>query len=233
MLFHRVSHSRGFADHGWLKSHHSFSFADYYDPQFMGFSALRVINEDFIAPGAGFPTHGHKDMEIITYMIEGILEHKDTLGNSERLHAGEVQRMTAGTGVRHSEFNHSANSPIHLLQIWIEPQQKNLPPSYEQRSFAQELLKAKHLTLLVSPNQNANSLKIHQDIKIYGYQSKKKTHLSQDLTPQRKYYMQIIKGQPHVNGIQLAAGDALALQNEIKLEIMAEDECEFLFFDLP
>ena len=232
MIFHRRSHTRGQANLGWLKSFHSFSFAEYHDPQFMGFGVLRVINEDFIAPEAGFPTHSHRNMEIITYMIEGTLEHKDTLGNSELLRAGEVQRMTAGQGVRHSEFNHRKDSPVHLLQIWIEPDQKELPPSYQQKSFTRAL-DEKKLTLLVSPTQEKESLKIHQDIKLYGFKSHEKISIAESLHPDRIYYLQIINGVPLVNDLQLAPGDALALEAEKSLKLSADQGCEFLLFDLP
>lgn len=232
MIFHRRSNTRGQANLGWLKSYHSFSFAEYYDPRFMGFGVLRVINEDFIAPEAGFPTHSHRNMEIITYMIEGTLEHKDTLGNSELLRVGEVQRMTAGRGVRHSEFNHRKDSPVHLLQIWIEPNQKELPPSYQQKSFTQAL-DEKKLTLLVSPTQEKESLKIHQDIKLYGFKSQEKVSLAESLYPERSYYLQIIKGDPLANDLQLAPGDALVLEAEKSLKLCADQGCEFLLFDLP
>lgn len=232
MLFHRTTDSRGFADIGWLKSFHTFSFADYYDPQFMGFSVLRVINEDFIAAAKGFPTHGHKDMEIITYMVEGILEHKDTLGNAKLLRAGEVQRMTAGTGVRHSEFNFEKRSQAHLLQIWIVPQENGLAPSYQQKSFAAEL-ESKQLTLLVSSKPVGEVLTIHQDVDLYGFKSSVRAVISKNLNTSRSYYLQVVKGSPQINKLKLTAGDGLAFQQESHLEVLAEQGCEFLFFDLP
>jgi redox-sensitive bicupin YhaK (pirin superfamily) len=232
MIFHRVSDSRGIVDIGWLKSFHTFSFADYYDPQFMGFSVLRVINEDYIAAAKGFPTHGHKDMEIITYMVEGVLEHKDTLGNAQLLRAGEVQRMTAGTGVRHSEVNFEKSSQAHLLQIWIVPQVYDLAPSYQQKSFAANL-ESKQLTLLVSSKPDGEALTIHQDVQLYGFKSSEQTEFSKNLSITRKYYLQVVKGTPHINNLRLSAGDGLAFQQESHLHVLATQGCEFLFFDLP
>ncbi len=232
MIFHRPSKTRGHADRGWLTSYHTFSFAEYYDPNFLGFSVLRVINEDWIAGGTGFPTHGHKDMEIITYMVEGILEHKDTLGNAELLRSGEVQRMTAGSGVRHSEYSHRKDSPVHLLQIWLLPEAPNLEPSYEQRSFLNELSKGE-LTLLVSPYGEENSLKIHQDVRLFAKRSHQGFFQSQDLSVKRSYYLQLIKGELKVNALTLVPGDGLAIQNETKLSMESTSGCEFLFFDLP
>jgi redox-sensitive bicupin YhaK (pirin superfamily) len=232
MIFHRRSGTRGHADHGWLSSYHTFSFADYYDPKFMGFSVLRVINEDWIAGGTGFPTHGHKDMEIITYMVEGVLEHKDTLGNAELLRAGEVQRMTAGRGIRHSEFNHRKDSSVHLVQIWLLPEAPNLEPSYEQRSFLQEMAKGE-LTLLVSPTGENNSLKIHQDVRLFAQITANALTQTQELIAKRNYYLHLIKGELNVNTVAMVPGDGLSVQNETQLQLQASSGCEFLLFDLP
>lgn len=225
------SHERGRANHGWLESWHSFSFADYYNPQAMGFRALRVINEDTIAGASGFPTHGHRDMEIITYMVDGELTHKDTLGNTEVIKRGEVQRMSAGTGVRHSEFNMQSEKKAHLLQIWILPDAENHKPSYGQKDFSKEFDSQK-LVLTVSADGRDGSLQMNQDASLYVGRWKKAERIEKDLDPKRSAWVQVIKGPLTVNGQVLEEGDALALREERKLVIDSSGAAEFLFFDL-
>lgn len=249
MITLRRRADRGFADHGWLKSWHTFSFADYHDPRFMGFGDLRVINEDYIEGGQGFPTHGHRDMEILTYMISGTLIHKDTLGNSELLKAGEVQRMSAGQGIRHSEFNHLSTEQAHLLQIWILPSQLNLPPSYEQKDFSKELAK-NEWTVLASNKQydlgvaeNA-PLSINQNITVRA----KKTGLVEttetlQLDPHKRHWIQVVAGELVVQTsheqenkasppLALQSGDALAITSESGLIIQYTGSTEVLHFEL-
>lgn len=231
MLALRKSEDRGFADHGWLKAKHSFSFADYYDPNFMGFKSLRVINEDRVAPGQGFPTHGHKDMEIITYVIDGALEHKDSMGNGSVIKPGEIQYMSAGSGVRHSEYNPQKDQGLHLMQIWIMPNLAAATPRYDQKNFSRAE-KLNRLRLVVSPDGASESIAIRQDAKIYASILEATNELSYKVEKDRGIYLQLIKGELQVNGKILKSGDALALEQEQELKIKASSESEFLLFDL-
>ncbi|MBX2988826.1 MAG: pirin family protein [Bdellovibrionaceae bacterium] len=225
------SQDRGHANHGWLDSYHTFSFADYFDPQRMGFGSLRVINEDRIEGGAGFPLHPHRDMEIVTYMVEGSLAHRDTLGNEEAIGPGELQRMTAGTGIRHSEFNASKTQPAHLLQIWILPEREDLEPGYEQKSFAEALEKSS-LVLAASREGRDGSLKIHQDLDLWMSRPKAGERQDFPLRPGRAAWVQVVRGQVKVADQELRAGDALALVGEERLSLSAQENAEMLIFDL-
>jgi quercetin 2,3-dioxygenase len=231
MLTLRKSQERGFADHGWLKSFHSFSFANYYDPQHMGFGNLRVINEDRIAPGTGFGTHGHRDMEIISYVLEGNLAHKDTLGNVKGIPPGDVQRMTAGTGVQHSEFNHAQDQTTHFLQIWIEPNVTGIAPGYEQKTFA-ESEKRGRLRLVASPDGSESSVLIHADARVYAGLFDGDERFSLALEPPRKGYVHVVRGELDVNGKRLTAGDAAKLENEARIDLSSGKAAEVLVFDL-
>lgn len=228
----RQSNERGHANRGWLDSYHSFSFADYYDPDWMGFSVLRVINEDVIAPAKGFGSHSHNDMEIITYIINGELAHKDSMGNVETIKQGFVQRMTAGTGVSHSEFNASATEPVHLLQIWILPNQLHLKPGYEDKYF-DPALKFNQWCLLASQNGAQDSLIVHQDILLYVAQLTDAQSLTYTLKPNRKAYFQIALGDVEVNGKRLTAGDAAIFNTNQLIELKAHENAHVLLFDLP
>lgn len=231
MINIRRSNERGHANHGWLDTHFSFSFADYYDPQFMGFRDLRVINEDYIEPGQGFPKHGHRDMEIITYMISGEISHRDSMGNGETIHPNEVQRMTAGTGVLHSEYS-SPTDRTHLLQIWILPEKRNLQPSYEQKEFKSEEKQGK-LKLVASRGGDDGSVHINQDVKVYASVLKEGDAVDLDLAEGRHAWVQLISGELEVNGEKLEAGDGAAVSDESRLKINAlADGTEFLLFDL-
>ncbi len=229
MIGVRPGRERGFSRNNWLDSRHTFSFADYYDPRYMGFSVLRVINEDRVAPGAGFPTHGHRDMEIISYVLEGALEHRDSLGTGSVIRAGEFQRMSAGAGVTHSEYNASQTQPVHFLQIWILPRTKGLAPSYEQRSFAD----GEGLMLVASPDGGNDSLTIHQDAFLYRARLSKGGAVEHPLAPDRKAYVQVAKGKFVINGVALAAGDGAVLSGERLVRLSAEAAGETLLFDLP
>lgn len=232
MLAVRKSNERGHAQHGWLDSYHSFSFADYYDPEHMGFSVLRVINEDRVAAGAGFPTHGHRDMEIISYVLDGALEHKDSLGTGSIIRAGEVQRMSAGSGVSHSEFNPSADTPAHFLQIWIEPARRGITPSYEQKPIA-DAEKRGRLRLIASPDGREGSVTINQDTNVYATLLEKGMTLTTPLRAGRKTYIHIARGALIVNGVSLTAGDALKVDDEAVLTLVTDAGGEALIFDLP
>ncbi len=234
MLQVRPADARGHANHGWLDSYHTFSFADYYDPSNMGFRDLRVINEDRIAGGRGFPTHGHNDMEIITYVIEGALAHKDTLGTSSLILPGEVQTMTAGSGIQHSEFNHLQDQSTHLLQIWILPDQSGLKPAYGQKSFAEQLQSVtnKNLVLVASKGAREGSVGIHQDVDLYV--GKWATSTRVDFTLRSPYgWVQMVRGSLVASGQTLSAGDGLAIANEKSLTFESKGAAEFLLFDLP
>jgi len=231
MITIRNADDRGPTQIGWLDSRHSFSFGEYYDPRFMGFRALRVINEDRVTPGAGFPTHGHRDMEILSYVLDGALEHKDSLGTGSTVRPGDVQRMTAGRGVMHSEFNASANEPVHFLQIWIEPESKGLPPSYEQRAFA-EAERAGKLRLIASRDAREDSLRLHQDASVFASILKSGESVSYRPAKGRHVWVQVAKGRLTLNGRQLAAGDGAAISDETEIEIAASTPAEFLLFDL-
>lgn len=224
----RKSLERGKGDHGWLTSYHTFSFSDYYDSKFMGFCSLRVINEDIVAPGKGFETHPHDNMEILTYVIKGALAHKDTLSNQEEIKAGEFQLMTAGTGIEHSEFNPSQKEEVHLLQIWIRPNQKGLKPDYQQKSFPEH---TQGLKLVVSPNGQDGSLKIHQDAKIYLGRFKRAEECKLALSD-RHVWIQMIRGNATVNGSPITSGDGISLDPETSLVVQAQKDSEFLLFDL-
>jgi redox-sensitive bicupin YhaK (pirin superfamily) len=231
MLTLRKSGDRGYADHGWLKSFHSFSFAGYHDPRHMGFGNLRVINEDRIAPGTGFGTHGHRDMEIISYVLTGELAHKDTLGNIKGIPPGDVQRMSAGTGVQHSEFNHAKDQTTHFLQIWIEPNVTGIPASYEQKTFAEDT-KRGSLRLVASPHGAAGSVTIHADASVYAGLFDGDEQASITLDPSRKSYVHLVRGELQVNGQKLVAGDAALLVNESALALSNGKAAEVLVFDL-
>ncbi len=227
----RRSGERGFADHGWLRSYHSFSFADYYDPRHMGFGPLRVINEDRVQPGAGFGTHGHRDMEIVSYVLEGALAHKDSMGNGSTIVPGDVQRMSAGTGVLHSEFNHDRGRVTHFLQIWIEPSVAGLPPSYEQKHFAPDEKRGR-LRLIASPDGAAGSVRLHQETRLYAGLFDGAEQARLELAAGRKAYVHLARGRLRVNGEALDAGDALKTDARV-LELAAGEGAEVLVFDLP
>lgn len=231
MLTLRKSQDRGFADHGWLKSFHSFSFAGYYDPQFMGFGNLRVINEDRIAPGTGFGTHGHRDMEIISYVLSGELAHKDTLGNVKGIPPGDVQRMSAGRGVMHSEFNHAKDQVTHFLQIWIEPNVTDIEPSYEQKRFPDADKRGK-LRLVASPDGAEGSVLIHANARLYAGLFDGAERATLELATGRKAYVHLVRGELQVNGQRLATGDAAMLQNEQRVVLEQGRDAEVLVFDL-
>jgi redox-sensitive bicupin YhaK (pirin superfamily) len=225
------SQDRGHADHGWLKSYHTFSFADYYNPQMMHYGPLRVINEDYIDGGTGFPTHGHQNMEIVTYIIEGSLEHKDSMGNTESIHPGDVQRMTAGTGVRHSEYNHFKDKKTHLLQIWILPNKDGYAPGYEQISFANKLSDGR-LTLVVSPDGENGSVKINQDVKILALKATGAGAEIFTTTQQRLIWIQLVSGTLTAGDLKLSAGDAVSANSISEIKISWTENSEFLIFDM-
>ena len=231
MLTLRRSDERGYADHGWLQSFHSFSFAEYFDPAHMGYGPLRVINDDVIAPGRGFGMHGHRDMEIVTYVLEGELAHKDSLGNGASILPGDVQRMSAGKGILHSEFNQALYKPTHLLQIWIEPTEKGLRPGYEQKNFSADDKRGR-LRLVASPDGRDGSVTIHADaaLSVGLFDGAEAAELALD--PARKGYVHVARGQVVVNGQTLNAGDALKLDGERALTIGQGQQAEVLFFDL-
>jgi len=232
MITLRPSGERGFADHGWLRARHSFSFADYYDPTEMGWGALRVINEDRVAPGMGFGTHGHRDMEIVTYILSGALEHKDSLGNGGIIRRGEVQRMSAGSGVRHSEFNPSPDEETHLLQIWIEPARQGTAASYEQQALTVDAMRG-HWHLVASPDGAAGSTTIGQDARLYASVLGAGESISYRLAAGRLAFVQMVRGHLSLNGTNLAAGDGAKIADENELQFLAGEETEFLLFDLP
>ena len=231
MMTLRPSGERGFADHGWLKSFHSFSFAGYYDPDHMGFGNLRVINEDRVAAGRGFGTHSHQNMEIISYVLSGELAHKDSMGNVKGIPPGDVQRMSAGTGVQHSEFNHAEGQTTHFLQIWIEPDVTGIAPGYEQKTFA-DAEKRGALRLVASPDGAQGSVLMHADARVYAGLFDGLETVTLALNPQRKTYVHLIRGQLEVNGQVLHAGDAAALQSENQLQLGHGEAAEVLVFDL-
>jgi redox-sensitive bicupin YhaK (pirin superfamily) len=231
MIKIRRSNERGHADYGWLDTHYTFSFSNYYDPRFMGFRDLRVINEDFIAPDQGFPPHGHRDMEIITYVISGDLSHKDSMGNGTTIRPNEVQRMTAGTGVQHSEYS-SPTDKTHLLQIWILPEKEDLTPGYEQKFFAPEE-KQGRLKLVASRAGTDGSVTIHQDVSLYSSILSADEEVTHELADNRHAWLQIVKGSLEINGEVIDAGDGAAVSFEKTLKMRAlEDDTEFLLFDL-
>jgi len=231
MIAVRKGSDRGQADHGWLRSQHSFSFADYYDPQEMGWGPLRVINEDRVAPGQGFGTHGHRDMEIISYVLAGELQHKDSIGNGTVIRPGDVQRMSAGTGVRHSEFNPSPSVPVHFLQIWIEPATLGIEPSYEQKFFAPEDKRGR-LRLVASREGREGSVVIHRDTDLYAALLAAGEKIVFSLAEDRLAYLHLIRGAVRINGVELETGDAAKIELEGELVISAVEDSELLLFDL-
>jgi len=231
MIEIRKSKDRGYADHGWLRSYHTFSFADYRDPEHMGFGHLRVINEDRIQPGTGFGTHGHRDMEIISYVLEGALAHKDSMGNGSAIVPGDVQRMSAGKGVRHSEFNHAQDGVTHFLQIWIEPNVTGIPPSYEQKHF-DAASKRGRLRLVASPDGREGSVKIHQDAFLYVALLDGADREAHKLQPGRRAYVHVARGKLTVSGQPLEAGDALKAVDTAEIVLEKGEGAEVLLFDL-
>jgi redox-sensitive bicupin YhaK (pirin superfamily) len=228
----RRSNERGYADHGWLKSFHSFSFADYFDPKHVEFGPLRVINEDRVRPGAGFGTHGHRDMEIISYVLAGELAHKDSLGNGSTIRPGDVQRMSAGTGVRHSEFNPSAANLVHFLQIWIQPNVQGIEPSYEEKRFSPDEKRGR-LRLIASPDRAQGSVLIHQDARVFAGLFNGPERASLDMQNDRRTYVHIARGALTANGVALDTGDALKLKDTSSLMLENGQDAEVLVFDLP
>lgn len=231
MLRIRNAGERGHADHGWLNTYHTFSFADYYDPQQMGFRTLRVINEDRVQPGCGFPTHPHRDMEIISYVLQGALEHKDSMGNGSVIRPGDVQRMSAGTGITHSEYNHAKDGLVHFLQIWIRPEKHGIKPGYEQRFFAEEE-KPRKLRLIASRDGRNGSVTINQDADLYAVLLEPGEEVVHPLAKSRHAWLQVARGAVAVNGNALEPGDGVAVSDEEQLLISAGDRAEVLLFDL-
>ena len=232
MLELRKSEDRGRADHGWLKSAHSFSFADYWDPEHVEYGVLRVINEDRVAPGMGFGTHGHRDMEILSYVLEGQLGHRDSMGTGSVIVPGDVQRMSAGTGVLHSEMNPSPTEPVQFLQIWIRPARTGIAPSYEQKHFAPAEKRGK-LRLVASPDAHDGSVKLHQDVRLYAGLFTRDERATHALAAGRRAYLHVARGRVSVNGTRLAAGDALKIERVESIEIAGGEQAEVLLFDLP
>jgi len=228
----RRAKDRGYADHGWLKSYHSFSFADYFDPQHVEFGPLRVINEDRVAPGQGFGTHGHRDMEIISYVLEGALAHKDSTGSTSTIRPGDVQRMSAGRGVQHSEFNPSASEGVHFLQIWIQPNVRGIPPSYEEKRFSTEEKRGR-LRLIASPDRAEGSVLIHQDARVYAGLFDGDESAQLVMEPGRRAYVHMARGAATANDVALLAGDALKLTDSGLLTLWKGAGAEVLVFDLP
>lgn len=232
MITIRHANERGHAEHGWLNSYHTFSFADYFDPQHMGFSVLRVINDDTVAPGTGFSTHGHRDMEIISYVLDGALAHKDSMGNGSIIRPGDIQRMSAGTGVTHSEYNGSDKEPVHFLQIWILPDQRGHQPGYDQKNFP---LQERHgrWCLLVSPDGREGSIKINQDASVYGTLLENNDIIHYAPTANRKVYLHIARGKVQMDSQLLAEGDGVAIDAEASIHLQGKFTAEVLLFDLP
>jgi redox-sensitive bicupin YhaK (pirin superfamily) len=231
MIRIRRAHERGHLNHGWLDTWHTFSFGQYYDPQQMGFRSLRVMNEDFIAAGRGFGTHPHRDMEIVTYVLEGALEHKDSMGNGEVLRPGEFQRMSAGTGITHSEFNPSATESVHLYQIWLLPERKGIEPSYEQKKFSDEEMR-NQLRLVASRDQHDGSLLIHQDARIYLARLDAGHAVTHPMTSGRHGWLQVLRGSVLLNDQNLGTSDGAAISEETELTIQAATDSELMLFDL-
>ena len=232
MLAIRKADDRGQANHGWLNSYHTFSFGGYYDPQHMGVSNLRVINDDTVAPGGGFSTHGHNDMEIISYVLEGALEHKDSMGNGSVIRPGDVQRMSAGTGVTHSEYNHSASEPVHFLQIWLQPNEMGVEPGYDQRHFPIGDRRGRWV-LLVSPDGRDGSIATHQDALMFGSLLASGENLEYRFDADRQGYLHLARGRLRVGNITLNQGDGLTVQMQEMLELEGIEDAEVLLFDLP
>ena len=231
MITLRQSRERGHFDHGWLNTYHTFSFDQYYDPRYMGFRQLRVINEDFVAAGRGFPTHGHRDMEIITYILEGALQHEDSMGNGSIIRPGDVQRMTAGTGVRHSEKNPSASESVHLLQIWILPETVGLEPGYEQKAFGEDERRGQ-LRLIASNDGRNGSVTVHQDVSVFASILDAGESVKYDMDQTRYGWIQVARGAINVNGQRAGQGDGAVVMGESSLEITADESAEILLFDL-
>ena len=231
MISIRKSKERGHFDHGWLNTYHTFSFDQYYDPRYMGFRSLRVINEDFVAPGRGFPTHGHRDMEIITYILEGALQHEDSMGNGSVIRPGDVQRMTAGTGVRHSEKNASDKERVHLLQIWILPNAESLAPGYEQKAFS-EAERRGTLRLIASNDGRDDSVKLNQDVSLFAAILDPGEEVERAMDPVRYGWVQVARGAITVNGEKAEQGDGVVVVAEPSLTIKADEPAEVLLFDL-
>jgi quercetin 2,3-dioxygenase len=231
MIRVRKSSERGHADHGWLNAYHTFSFADYYDPAYTNFRALRVMNEDRVRPGQGFGMHPHRDMEIVTYVLEGALEHRDSMGNGEVLRPGEFQRMSAGKGVRHSEFNPSDSESVHLYQIWLLPSETGIEPSYEQKRFPADGRK-NQLQLVASTDAVADSLRIHQDAKIYLSNLDAASNIAYGLAAGRHAWLQVLRGAVSLNGVPLQTSDGAAISEETELKIHAAESAEIMLFDL-
>jgi redox-sensitive bicupin YhaK (pirin superfamily) len=231
MITIRRAEERGHFDFGWLNTYHTFSFGDYYDPRNMGFRSLRVINEDFVHAGRGFPTHGHRDMEIITYVLEGGLAHKDSMGNGSIIRPGDVQRMSAGTGVRHSESNPSQTESVHLLQIWILPDKLNVEPSYAEKKFADEEKRGR-LRLVASPDGSDGSVSMHQDARLYASLLDAGQQVNYELKPDRHAWVQVARGAVEINGQPLRQGDGAAISEERELKIVGTEPAEILLFDL-
>ena len=225
------SEQRGHLNHGWLDTYHTFSFDQYYDPAHLHFRSLRVINEDRVASGQGFPTHSHRDMEIITYILSGALEHRDSMGNGSVIRPGDVQRMSAGTGVAHSEFNPSDSEPVHLLQIWIMPRARNLPPSYEQKAFSEDE-RRNRLRLVASNDGAGGSVTIQQDAKLYALILDRDTTIEHTLSENRYAWLQVARGSVTVNGHALTQGDGAAISHDRSLKLVSSGEAELLLFDL-
>ena len=232
MIKIRKSAERGHANHGWLEAKHTFSFADYHNPAHMGFSVLRVINEDKIAGGAGFPTHAHQNMEIVTYIVDGVLEHKDSMGNTATISPGEVQRMSAGTGVRHSEYNHLKDKKTHLLQIWLTPDKNGYPPSYEQKDFSARL-DTGEMVLVASNSGRDGSVSISQNVDLYALKSAKAGERILNTEESRFYWLQVISGVVKFNDVTLAPGDGLSASVLSRIHLSWQPNSEFLLFDLP
>ncbi|HEY8206947.1 MAG TPA: pirin family protein [Myxococcaceae bacterium] len=232
MLTIRRADERGRTHLGWLDSRHTFSFGDYYDPEAMGFSVLRVLNDDRVRPGAGFPRHPHRDMEIVSYVLDGAIEHQDSLGTGSVIKPGEVQRMTAGTGVLHSEYNPSQRDAVHFLQIWLLPDRRGLKPSYEQKAFTEEELKDQ-LHLVASPDGRDGSITVHQDVRLFAGRLGVGAAVRAPLDPKRQGWLQVARGAVTVQGQRLGEGDGAAISGESELELRAEDNAEVLLFDLP
>jgi redox-sensitive bicupin YhaK (pirin superfamily) len=231
MITIRGAKERGHFDHGWLNTYHTFSFDQYYDPRYMGFRTLRVINEDFVAGGRGFPKHGHRDMEIITYILEGALKHEDSMGNGSVIRPGDVQRMTAGTGVRHSEQNASEREQVHLLQIWILPHTVGLEPGYEQKAFSEEERRGR-LKLIASDDGSDGSVVVHQDVKLFASIIPAGEQVEHTMDQQRYAWIQVARGAVSVNGEKADQGDGVMVAGESNLQIKAEENAEVLLFDL-
>ncbi|MGO9454200.1 MAG: pirin family protein [Candidatus Binataceae bacterium] len=232
MITVRKSNERGLTKIDWLDSRHTFSFGEYYDPAEMGFSVLRVINDDRVAPGAGFPTHPHRDMEIVTWVLDGALEHRDSMGNGSVIRPGDAQRMSAGRGIRHSEFNASKSASVHLLQMWMLPAEMGIEPGYEQRNFREAERRGK-LKLIASPDGSGGSITVHQDARLYDGLLSAGDAVRHEITPKRHAYLHVARGSVAANGLAMGEGDGAAIENEPGVELKAQKDSEILLFDLP